>query len=97
MLLRALSLSKGRSTTSEQMVADLKRDPHTLSSVLKKENLKFDPLWPLRKKTTYTSKKFEINLFWTAMWIIINPISNDKTCADPVYSLSHRVNLEFGL
>ena len=28
MLLRALSLSKGRSTTSGQMVAALKRDPH---------------------------------------------------------------------
>jgi hypothetical protein len=46
--------------------ADLKRDPHAPFSVLKKEYLKLDLLWPL-VKTNYTSKKFEINLFWKAM------------------------------
>ena len=48
------------------MVADLKRDPHTPFSVLTKENLKFDLYDRFIKTTTYTSKKFEIDLFWTA-------------------------------
>ena len=56
-----------RSTTSEQMVADLKRDPHTPFSVLKKQELKFDLLRPVCKNKTYRSKKFEINLFWRAL------------------------------
>ena len=35
--LRALSLSKGRSTTSGQMVVDLKRDPHNPKTIFGKE------------------------------------------------------------
>ena len=49
------------------MVADLKRDPHTPFSVLKKQELKFDLLRPVCKNKTYRSKKFEINLFWRAL------------------------------
>ena len=66
-MLRILSLSKGlsngRSTTSEQMVSDLKGDPHTPFLILKKRNLKFDLFGRYVKTTTYINKKIECNVF----------------------------------
>ena len=52
-----------RSTTSEQMVADLKRDPHTPFSMLKRGTLNLIHYGRYVKTTTYTSKRTNLIYF----------------------------------